>query len=266
MTLSSVNLVYFSPTKTTKNVVEAIGRGMGPAVLRHIDLTPPDSGSKTFADFDHEPVILGAPVYRGRLPEEAARRFSRLRGKTTPAVVVVLYGNREYEDALLELRDLSVRLGFVPIAGGAFVGEHSFQNEAFPIASGRPDSRDLEMATEFGRAVRQKMEAIENISCEEPIGVPGKSPYKDRRITSQECATTIQEVCISCGTCMDVCPTAAITLNGNILTDPKSCILCCACVKNCPTSARVMAVPRIKRVTQWLSKNCSTPKKPETFI
>ena len=212
MNLSIVNLVYFSPTKTTKNVVEAIGRGMGPNVLRHIDLTPPDSRSKTFADFTHEPVILGAPVYRGRLPEEAARRFSRLKGNKTPTVVVVLYGNREYEDALLELRDLSVRLGFVPIAGGAFIGEHSFQNEAFPIAYGRPHPGDIEMAMKFGKAVRQKMEAIKNIHSEKPIGVPGKFPYKNRRDTSKECTTTIQEICIHCGTCVDVCPTAAITL------------------------------------------------------
>ena len=211
-------------------------------------------------------MILGAPVYAGRLPEEAVRRISRLKGNNTPAVVVVLYGNREYEDALLELKDLALKLGFVPIAGGAFIGEHSYATTEFPIAEGRPNSQDLQKSMEFGKALRQKMEAMENLEYETPVAVPGDFPYKDRMPPSDECASTMEEICTACGTCADVCPMAAITLNENVYTDPKRCIRCCACVRSCPSNARIMAEPRIKGIAKWLNENYSIQKQPETFL
>jgi ferredoxin len=266
MNPSSIKLAYFSPTKTTQKVLEAIAQGVGSTDVEHINLTPPDSKSKNFSDFKDELVILGAPVYAGRLPEEALRRISMLKGNHTPAVVVVLYGNREYEDALLELRDLAITLGFVPIAGGAFVGEHSYANREFPIAEGRPNSQDLQKSTEFGKALRQKMESIETLENEKTLAVPGNFPYKDGMPSSEECAVTMEEICIACGTCVDVCPMAAVTLKKKVNTDPKRCILCCACVKSCPNNARIMAEPRIKKVAKWLNENYSIPKEPETFM
>jgi len=164
------------------------------------------------------------------------------------------------------LRDLAENLGFVPVAGGAFIGEHSYTNPESPIANGRPNSQDLKKSVEFGKAVRHKMESIKNIKTEKPVSVPGNFPYKDGMPSSDECTSTIEEICITCGTCVNFCPTAAITLNEQVETDPKRCILCCACVKNCPTNARVMAEPRVKKVAKWLSKNCSIPKHPETFF
>jgi hypothetical protein len=70
------------------------------------------------------PVLVGAPVYAGRIPPAAAQRFLTLRGNDTPAIPVVVYGNRHYNDALLELADLLTSAGFVPVAGAAFIGEH----------------------------------------------------------------------------------------------------------------------------------------------
>lgn len=266
MNISSIKLAYFSPTKTTQKILEAIAQGAGIDNVEHINLTPPDSKTRTFTDFNRELVFLGAPVYGGRLAGEALKRISRLKGHDTPAVVVVLYGNREYEDALLELKDLVMRLGFVPIAGGAFIGEHSYTRPEFPLSVGRPDSQDLEKAMGFGKEIREKMEAIKDIKDQTPIDVPGRFPYKKHKLSSNESASTLEEICTICGTCADVCPTAAITLNGRVETDPKLCIRCCACVKSCPTQARVMEAPRIKKIVKWLSENYSTPKQPETFI
>ena len=42
------------------------------------------------------------------------------------------------------LKDLAVEAGFKPIAGGAFIGEHSFADSKFPIAHRRPDQKDNE--------------------------------------------------------------------------------------------------------------------------
>ena len=42
------------------------------------------------------------------------------------AVPVVLFGNRNFDDGLIELRNILTEDGFMPVAGGAFVGEHAF--------------------------------------------------------------------------------------------------------------------------------------------
>ena len=166
MDISTIKLAYFSPTNTTRKILSAIAEGVGAGDLEHINLTLPESGTKTFSEFNDELVVLGTPVYFGRMPTEAVKRISRLKGNNTPAVVVVVYGNREFEDTLLELRDLATKSGFIPVAGGAFIGEHSYTNPESPIAVGRPDSQDLRTAVEFGKAIKQKMESIKDIKEE----------------------------------------------------------------------------------------------------
>ena len=56
---------------------------------------------------------------------------------------MVVYGNRDYEDALLELSDRAKDWGLTPVAAGAFIGEHSYSRPSLPVAEGRPDEDDL---------------------------------------------------------------------------------------------------------------------------
>ena len=51
-------------------------------------------------------AIVGVPVYAGRVPELCLERLAGFSVDAVAAVLVVLYGNREYEDALAELRDV----------------------------------------------------------------------------------------------------------------------------------------------------------------
>ena len=81
-----------------------------------------------------------------------------------------------------------------------------------------------------------------------------------------EAPTTRETLCILCGTCASVCPTAAVVVENAVITEPERCILCQACVKNCPTGARVMEVERIKKVADWLSTHCARRKEPEMFL
>jgi ferredoxin len=213
-----------------------------------------------------ELAILGAPVYGGRVPPEAARRLRRLEAHDVPAVVVAVYGNREYEDALLELRDLAVELGCRPVAGGAFIGEHSYDTETTPIATGRPDREDLEKAREFGGLIREKMRGFRTLDEMPMLQIPGDFPYKEWSPSSDISPVTDETLCTLCGTCATVCPTAAITVEAAVMTDKKACIWCCACVKNCPTGARVMGDPRVLHSAEWLSKNCHQRKEPEMYV
>jgi len=216
-----------------------------------------------FISCDNYPNTGG---YAGRVANEAAIRLSQLKANKTPAAIVVLYGNRAYEDALLELKDLTVKAGFIPVAGGAFIGEHSYANETTPIAYGRPDAADLEKAKEFGTLIRAKMKDI-NISGEIPaLQVPGNFPYKERRQRPKISPTTKEDLCTLCGTCASVCPTGSIEVNNTVETDPNGCIFCCACIKNCPVQARVNEAPPILETAERLSKNFRERKEPEIYV
>jgi ferredoxin/flavodoxin len=266
MDINTVKLIYFSPTGTTKSILESIAQGFQAQAVERLDLTPPEARTQALEEMYDELAIVGAPVYGGRLPLDAAQRLRRLRGNGTPAVIVAVYGNRAYEDALLELSNLVTAAGFIPVAGGAFIGEHSFADESVFIANGRPDDQDLKQATEFGNKIREKIQRIDTLDEMPPLKVPGNFPYKQWRKWPGISPITQKTVCIKCETCIAVCPTAAITMNEILQTDSDACIVCCACVKACPTGARVMEHPRVKQSQEWLSTNCRERKEPETFL
>jgi ferredoxin len=267
MNVSSIKLVYFSPTRTTKKIVEGIAKEIHDEPIEHLDLTPPAAKSQEFIEFHEELAIIGTPVYGGRIPIDAVSRLHRLKANSAPAVVVVVYGNRAYEDALLELRDLASDAGFKPIAGGAFIGEHSFNTEETPIANGRPDTKDLKKAMGFGKKIQEKMGEIRRLKDIPRLQVPGNFPYKKRNQRSETISPiTSEEQCIKCGQCVEVCPTAAITIDILVMTEQDACILCCACVKNCPTNARVMKHPRMQKAAKRLSTNYSERKEPKIYI
>ena len=120
MDIASAALIYFSPTRTTRKIIESIAQGVRIPRVEHVDLTPPEALTRKYAGMHDELAIIGSPVYGGRLPTEMVSRFRRLKGNGTPAVIVAVYGNRAYEDALLELRNLALEAGFNPVAAGAF--------------------------------------------------------------------------------------------------------------------------------------------------
>ena len=85
-----------------------------------------------------ELCVIAVPVYGGRVAATALQRLQRLKGNGSSAILVVVYGNRDYEDALLELRDTTVQLGFVPLTAGAFIGNIVLVHRNFPLL---PDVR-----------------------------------------------------------------------------------------------------------------------------
>jgi ferredoxin len=266
MRIDTAKLLYFSPTQTTGKIVEGIGRGLGVSALSRLDLTGPEAAMLPETVLDDALVVLGAPVYAGRLPVEAVRRLRRFRGSGLPAVIVVVYGNRAYEDALLELRDLAVELGFIPVAAGAFVGEHSYCGPDTPIAVGRPDAADLAQARGFGAAVAARLGALPELAAVAPIGVPGNFPYKENGLRAGVSPAVREEVCAACGQCVAVCPMAAIRLDPSPATDKDRCIRCCACVKVCQTGARVVDDPGMLETARRLAANCRERREPETFL
>jgi ferredoxin len=260
----STNLIYFSPTKTTKKVVEAISTGIGAGDIKHFDLTLPKPINSSISIAEDGLAIIGVPVYSGRVPVEAVRRLKRLKGSNTPAIIVAVYGNRAYEDALVELRDLVTELGFHPFAAAAFIGEHSYSTTEKPIAQNRPDAEDLLLAQSFGAKIREMLKNGNSIGSLNNL--PGNVPFKTIPVRPPISPTTIEAECNKCGICVSVCPTEAIEMKDVMETDITACILCCACVKECPTGARVNESDFIKTISQRLFDNCSERKEPELFL
>ena len=263
MIFKSIDLMYFSPTGTTRNILTHIAKGFDAPSVTDVDLTLPRPAAVSLKG---DMTLIGAPVYGGRIPPLAVKRLTQSVSKGKPAVIVVLYGNREYEDALLELADLAESSGFAVVAAGAFIGEHSFATTAKPIAMGRPNPTDLATAMAFGRRIAAKMAAIDCLPIDEKVTIPGNFPYKESHKSNRPAPETNTERCTLCGTCATVCPTEAITVDDQVTTRQEDCIACCACIKACPAEARVYTAEPINKIRNFLFENCSEPKKPVVFL
>jgi ferredoxin len=266
MEVKRVKLIYFSPTGTTQKVLESVAKGFTGDKVEHINLTHLEGVQQTISLSSDELVIIGAPVYGGRLPLEAINRFKRIKASQTSAILIVVYGNREFDDALLELKNLAIELGLNPIAAGAFIGEHSVSTKEVPIGHGRPDSLDVQKAMDFGKKIRDKITALQSPEVQMDLEIPGSFPYKTPMQFMAVSPISKEDTCTFCGTCAAICPTAAISINDNVATKTELCIRCCACIKNCPTGARVWEDEiLLKTIAKWLNDNCSTRKEPQIF-
>lgn len=257
----STRLIAFSPTGTTRTLVREVGLGLGTANCE-LDLTRPSVPETTLAA--SEWVVLGVPVWAGRVPLVARERLSRVRGAGNPAVLVACYGNRAFDDALVELCDLAGEQGLVPMAAAAFVAEHSFSSLRTPIAVGRPDAPDLARAREFGLLSGRKLR--DPAAALVPPAVPGNRPYKPRPEHPPRPPAHDVARCTRCGACVPLCPTGALSLGDALHTDPAACISCCACLKGCPQGARSLEDPRLCAVAVRLSTTCTARREPELFL
>lgn len=245
--------------------MEEIVRGIGPARLEHLNLTLPDSRDREYALSQDDLAIIGMPVYAGRLPAEAVARLRKIKGNNAAAVIVVVYGNRAYEDALVELQDVAQEAGFRPVAAAAFIGEHSYATDDAHIAWKRPDQDDLARAFDFGQKVRESLGQIADEAAMPSLQVPGNRPYQESRLP-KNLTPLSHEFCTRCEDCISLCPTGAIALSDNaIVTDASLCILCCACVKACTTGARAMEDERIQKMRAILTTKFSERREPEMF-
>ncbi|MFI3306616.1 MAG: 4Fe-4S binding protein [Rikenellaceae bacterium] len=258
--------IYFSAAGTTKRIVEAIAEGVASAVegVEAVDspLIKMDVEGALVSSADM--AIFAVPVYAGRVPAIAVEQIRSFRGDKTRAILVAVYGNREFDDALLELRDIVVECGFAPVAAGAFVAEHSI----FPkVAAGRPDESDLQIAREFGA------KAALVVPTAELLQVPGKNPYKVPKGGNPLVPKTKKSRCIKavkkdkdlCGICAAKCPVGAIG-SPKPSTDSDKCIKCAHCIAVCPYDAREWGGLIYKMAERKFVGAYSEPRKePELF-
>lgn len=274
MEIQSVKAVCFSPTGTTKAVVGAIARGVNSGTVEIIDITRPDARNRRVQTSEHDVLIAGVPVYLGRIPALAGEWLSTFEAHDTPAVCVVMYGNRAYEDALLELKDLLAARGCRPVAGAACIGQHSFSTPGAITAEGRPDARDLERAETFGRRVREKLRAVVSFGRIPEVTFPGSRPYRQGTCHPYRRGTpfwnvdfiAVSDACTQCGTCAESCPVGAIDPENSRAIDTERCITCCACIRYCPAHARTIKPGLVRDASVRVYTLNKDRKEPEWFL
>lgn len=266
MNIKSLKLVYFSPTGTTKAILQGIARGLNCSDQETIDITTPEGRERTLQTSENDLLVVGVPVYMGRVPALMTEWLYSIKAKNSPTVLVAVYGNRAYEDALLELSDILIPRGCIPIAGAAFVGEHSFSSNEFPTANGRPDLADLATTELFGQKIQEKLDSIASVSNRSAVQMPSLNPYRWNGKLWDVDFIEVSAACAQCGVCQAGCPTGAIDSGNSGVIDQVKCITCCACIKNCPQNARTMKAGLVKDAAMRVHSLNKARKEPEFFL
>lgn len=266
MEIKSIKLICYSPTGTTKKVAQSIAKGFGAESLSISDITKPEARERAIEAIEGELLIVAVPVYMGRVPALINDSLKAIKANGNPAVCVVVYGNRTYGNALFELKDIMAGIGCRPVAGGAFIGEHSFSTKELPVAESRPNAKDLEFAEDFGKRIRCKMIPLNSLGEMAETAFPGEYPYGGVTELWSVDFIEISDKCANKGICATVCPTGAITPANPKDIDINKCISCCACIKACPESARTIKDSQVKDAAVRLNTMCGTPKVAEVFL
>lgn len=254
--IENCNIIYFSPTNTTKNITKMIAGNLSEH-SKEYDITNTEH-NLSFGKDDF--VIIGIPVYSGRVPALAKKRILSMCGDRTPVALVATFGNRHYDDSLLELKTMVQSNEFLVIAAAAFATEHSVVRK---FGAGRPNTEDNKAIQKFTELLARKIKTWD-ISNHIDLNVNGNLNYRKYQSIPIKPHTTSS--CDRCGICAKMCPANAIPLHNPQKTDKSKCITCMRCIRSCPNKARCFYKIEKFVAEKSLVKLCLEYKYPEIFI
>ncbi len=250
--------IVFSPTGGTQKVADTIAEEWG----KHTDSVDLTDAANDFSKVglqESDIVLVAVPSYGGRVPGLAAERLRQIHGNHARCILVCVYGNRAYEDTLVEMQDIAEECGFRVVAAIAAIAEHSIMHQ---YAAGRPDAQDVVELQGFAKKI---MEKLQNHDMElQRFTIPGNRPYK--KAGGVGMVPKADKNCISCGLCAQVCPAQAISRENIKTADPEKCISCMRCVVRCPESARKVNGVMVSAAALAMKKVCTVKKENELFL
>ena len=259
MKINNLYEIHFSPTGGTKEAVDVFSAQWRNIPKSIIDLADMNVEFDKYEFYGDDLCVIGVPSFGGRVPAVAVQRIRQLKANNTPAIIIASYGNRDYDDTLVELKEVVENVGFCVVAALAVVTQHSI----FPqIATGRPDAIDKSKLAEMAIKIKVHIERVNGfnkakLSC-------GNKQYKEYKGVPLKPVTSSK--CMKCGICANNCPVGAIPLDNPKVTDNEKCISCMRCVRRCPKGARKISELKSSMILMKIKKKCQERKDIEIFV
>lgn len=244
--------IIFSPTGGTEKVANAVSSNW--ADTKTIDLSVNNTDYNISLE-EGSLALIAMPSFGGVAPQLALDRLSKIKANGCKCAIVAVYGNRAYDDTLIQMLDYSEKAGFQVIAAISAVAEHSIIRK---FASDRPNANDSKQLADYGNKIIEKA-----ANSSGSIIVPGNRPYKK---AGAAMVPKANKTCTNCGACAKVCPAGAIDSSNPRSVDKSKCIGCMRCISVCPAKARSINPIMAKGAALALKKACSVPKDNELFI